>query len=443
MKNSIPYLLAIVIMASLCLTMGCQGKAVYAEPEYQRQQAGFINENIHSGITTPQLKRLVDGNSRFAIDLYRQLLTDEDLLAQKDGNIICSPLSASIALAMAYAGSEGKTRREMEDVLNFDLGGETTHAGFNSLSNVLNGAGDAGSFQLHSANSLWLQYGLELGDDFSRITDTYYSGSLEFVDFQGEPQKTCDTINEWVEGKTNDRIKDLMVPEMITPMTVLAIVNAVFFKAGWMSPFDEDETDYKLFTVLDDEHPYRDVSMMEQEGELPYMEGENFQALRLEYEGSLASMIIILPELEDFLEFEQSMDMALLNEIMTSFETQHLKVYLPSFEFEIELPLSQTLKDMGMPSAFMGGFESIFKTGFGGPVFIETVKQKAFIALDEEGTEAAAATVVTLGLGGGPPPEVDPPLVFKADHPFIFMIVEHSTNTILFMGRITDPSRLY
>jgi len=375
------------------------------------------------------LQTVVKGNSEFGFDLYQEL-------KEVEGNLFFSPYSISTALAMTYAGARGQTEKEMAQVLHFSLKQELLHSSFSKLQSELNAIQDKGQIKLSIANSLWAQKSFKFLDSFINLNKKYYSAGLNFVDFITKREAARKQINDWVEKKTNDKIKELIKPPMLDSLTRLVLCNAIYFKGNWLSQFDTTRTVDADFHVSLDKTIK--VPMMNQKSDFRYKDFDNFCALELPYEGNDLSMIMFLPkEIDGLADFEKDLtnDTAKIwiDELVGSHESEVL-VSIPKFKTTCEFELSETLYDMGMPSAF-----SLPPADFSGmtgtkDLFISKVIHKAYVDVNEEGTEAAAATAVVMMKS-----VAVMPLEFKADHPFVFLIRENHTGSILFIGRIVDP----
>ena len=382
----------------------------------------------------PDLERLVEGNTTFAFDLYRELVADDE-------NLFFSPYSISSALAMAYAGARGETDSQMADVLHFSLGQEWTHPTFHDLDRSLMSQErfadnpDSDPFRLNLANSLWGQSGYPLLSDYLSLLENYYGSELYEADFVADPEVARKTINAWVSDETEAKIPELIKQGMIGRATWLVLANAVYFNAAWQMPFDEDFTEDAPFTTTSGFEVA--VPFMHDESHYRYTAGPCYQAVELAYANSSMAMTIVLPASGAFDAVEAGLDAYGLSEISQSMDRELVSLALPKFSFRSAFLLGETLSGMGMPLAF--GDDADF-SGIDGTdaFFIGNVIHEAFIAVDERGTEAAAATAVIMA--GGAPMEPPVPFEFTADRPFLFLIRDTETGTILFMGRVMDPS---
>jgi len=425
-----------VIMVFTALAVISTALAACARPAYNPAEASVLKSD-KPRITSPassegELDALVSDNGALAFDLYRQLRTE-------DGNIFYSPYSISQALAMTYAGARGDTEAEMADTLHFGLRQEDLHAAFNFLDMELAARGegaqgkDEGGFRLNIVNAIWGQKDYEFLAAFLDTLAQNYGAGLRLLDFINQPEESRIIINEWVREQTEGRIEDLIGKGMIDPMTRLVLTNAIYFNAAWASPFDEDATTEGSFHLIDGDEVA--VPMMSQTNAFGYTEGDGYQAVELAYDGNELSMVILLPDSGEFGAFEGGLDFEKISEAVDSIRYQEVALTMPKFDIESSFDLKETLSAMGMPVAFTA--EADF-SGMNGKrnLYISDVVHKAFVSLDEAGTEAAAATAVIVGLTSMPME----PVTVDVDRPFIFMIRDIETGAILFVGRIMDPS---
>ncbi len=376
----------------------------------------------------------MDGNATFALDLYRQL-------AGSDENLFFSPYSISLALAMTYAGAVRETESQMAETLRFELAQDRLHPAFNSLDLSLASQSKEGveaGFQLNIANSVWGQEGHGFLPDFLDTLALNYGGKVRDVDFRGSPEDARLRINGWVAEETAGRIEDLIPRGAIDRFTRLALANAVYFKAEWRSPFDERATSPAPFYALDGSE--NRVETMRQTEYFGYARGGGYQAVDLPYKGGAMSMTILLPDEDRFGEFESSLDADRLAEILEGLESTRVRLAMPRFELEASLALAETLEAMGMPNAFddkraefqgMDGRSCL--AGDDECLYISSVAHKAFVSVDEAGTEAAAATAVIIGITKAEPEE---PISLTIDRPFIYLVRDMETGTVLFLGRV-------
>jgi serpin B len=374
-----------------------------------------------------QMAEVVQGNNQFAFDLYARL-------RDQPGNIFLSPYSISTALAMTYSGARGETAEQMARTMHFDVPADRLHATFAALVRQINGQGEARPYKLSVANALWGQEGDEFLPDFLRLLADHYGAGLRRVDFRSTEQARR-IINDWVEEQTGNKIKDLLQPPYPTPDTSLVLTNAIYFKGDWVSPFPKGATKDETFTVTEDKRI--PVPMMHRTGRLNCLDGGGFQALELPYAGEALSMVVLLPkETGGLAEFERSLTAKSLSGWLAKLRPHRVDVALPRFEVEKGFELQDMLSAMGMPAAF--GPQADF-SGMNGQrdLFISAVVHKAFVDVNEEGTEAAAATAVLMTRASAARPE--PIISFRADHPFVFLIRDKQSGSILFVGRVTNP----
>ena len=372
---------------------------------------------------------IVNGNSGFAFDLYKELKGE-------DGNLFFSPYSISTALAMTYAGARGNTATEMAEVLHFDLGQDSLHNAFGELGDQISAVEESGDVQLSIANALWLEEEYVFLDEYLSLVGANYSAAFETVDFKNSSEEARLQINGWVEDKTNDKIKDLLEPYMVDSLTRLVLTNAIYFKGDWLEGFKKSNTKDKVFWFSEEDSV--SVPLMYQQDSFEYMENDFLQVLELPYKGEDVSMVVLLPkEKEGLSRLEEMLSIENLNKWILGLEKRKIRVFLPKFKMESKFELKDKLSLMGMLDAF--GDKANF-SGMDGTelLYISKVIHKAFVDVDEKGTEAVAATAVVMTKSMAMISEPPQP-VFLADHPFMFLIREKSTESILFLGRVVNP----
>ena len=390
--------------------------------------------------TNMDLEGLIDGNSAFSFDLF-------EALRGRGGNLFYSPHSISLALAMTYAGAGGQTERQMADTLRFSLSQDRIHAAFNALDQELasrgEGARDEGGegFRLNIVNAVWGQQGHPFREAFLDVLAESYGAGVRPTDFIAAPEESRIAINDWVAENTEDRIRDLIPQGIINPLTRMVLTNAIYFNASWLFPFSETNTRSHHFYLLDGRRI--DVPMMRTSEDFGYAAGDGYQAVELPYVGDDLSMTVIVPDRGRFREFEDSLDAGLVERIIADLGFRRVTLNLPKFEFESQFLLGETLESMGMPDAFdsassdfsgMDGRSCL--AGDSGCLYIREVVHKAFVSVDESGTEAAAATAVIMQAESAPPN----PVSVTVDRPFIFLIRDRETWAILFVGRVETIS---
>ena len=379
----------------------------------------------------------VAGNSEFAFDLYAKLKEDPKV-EEAGGNLFFSPYSISTALAMTWAGARGQTEKEMAKVLHFSLAQAKLHPAFAALEKQLNADEEERGYELSIANALWGQKGYGFLKDFMRLTKKNYGAGFKEVDFAnpGQREEARKRINKWVEKKTKKKIKDLIQPGIFNNLTRLVLTNAIYFKGDWAIEFDKDKTIDATFTISADK--LVTVPMMHHEDRFKYAETPDLQILELPYKKQELSMIIFLPaKIDGLAELEKSLTFKNINEWLGKLRKRKVIVLLPRFKMTTgPLELKDILKSMGMKDAFSLPPIADF-SGMTGKkdLFISNVLHKAFVAVDEKGTEAAAATAVVMMKGG-----IDYQPVFRADHPFVFLIKDNRSGSILFVGRVVNPA---
>ncbi|MCH8064503.1 MAG: serpin family protein [Chloroflexi bacterium] len=422
-------LLAGVALLSLALA-ACGGSAPsLGDIAEARSDAERIAEpNVPAG----DLDALVGGNTDFAFALYQVLRADAS-------NLVYSPHSISVALAMTYAGARGETEREMAQVLSFLLAQERLHPAFNALDLALNappaiGIGGGDPLELSIANSLWGQQGFEFLAPFLDTLAQHYGAGMRLVDYRSDPEAARQLINAWVAEQTNDRIPELFQPGIIDDLTRLVLTNAVFFKASWLFPFDPADTAPGDFHLLDGGTVQ--AEMMRLNERTNYGEAGGAQTVRLPYSGLNYSAYVIMPDEGEFAAFEERLDADALDAIIGGLGDAQVTLTMPKFEFDSSFGLKETLKALGMTSAFDPGFADFSgMSDVADDLYIQDLVHKAFIAVDEEGTEAAAATGVVGGDLSSPPPAV-----MNVDRAFLFVVRHERTGAILFVARVLDPT---
>jgi serpin B len=373
---------------------------------------------------------LTSGNRAFAFDLYQTLRTE-------DGNLFFSPYSISAALAMTYAGARGSTESQMAETLHYTLPQQQLHPAFNALDqSLVSQAVEADeTFKLEIANSLWGQEGFPFKQEYADILAKNYGAGIRPVDYSDEARReeARKAINDWVSDETQGKIEELIAQGVLNELTRLVLANAIYFKGEWELPF-LDGTKDAPFTLLDGTQVQ--VPTMSRRGNTLYAEGQDYQAVSLSYKGGRAAMLILLPGEGQFEPFEGSLDAQQVDAILEQMQAQDVMLYLPKFDFASEYTLSDTLAAMGMPDAFdpeAADLTAMYDASLAdAKLFISEVIHKAFVAVDEIGTEAAAATGVVVGV-------TSMPREMRVDRPFIFLIYDRETSTILFVGRMLDP----
>jgi serpin B len=383
-----------------------------------------------SSIQCAQAPSPVDGNTAFALDLYGRLKNGP-------GNLFFSPYSIASCLAMVYAGARGDTEREMAQVLRFDKDQQQLHSSFGELQRQLNEVEKQQAIQLSIANGLWAQAGHSFLPAFLEVAKGEYEANLSQVDFKTGAEAARGEINRWVAQKTKDKIRTILPPGSVTGFTRLVLANAIYFKGAWARPFDQAETSLRPFHLS--RANQAGALLMHHFDTVRYMENSDFQAVELPYRGHELSMMVILPRQVDGCgQLEGRLTPALLSGSVAQMKQQRVEIFLPRFKLESGFDLKNTLAKMGMPGAF-GPKADL--SGMDGTrlLYISGVFHKAWGEVNEEGTEAAAATAATVATSAVMRP-VAPPPVFRADHPFIFLIRDTRSGSLLFLGRLADPN---
>jgi serpin B len=426
MKNPLLFKMYIAFLAFSLLLNACgpSPSAFIAKSDLQR---------VTSPDTPPDdIQTLVENNNTFAFDLYQSLQTQNE-------NLIYSPYSISLALAMTYAGARGETESQMAQTLHF-LRQEQLHPAFNSLDLQLAERGKAQSedetpLQLNIANAVWAEQTYPFLQGFLDTIALNYGAGIRLADFINQYEAVRKEINDWVSNQTEGKIKDLIPEGVLNTDTRMALVNAIYFKADWLSPFDAESTQDAPFHLLNGSEV--SVPTMNKDAFIPYAKGDGWQAIELAYEGETAAMDILVPDEGRFEEIESGLDYEAASAILSSLQPTSVTLALPKFTFESEFGMDDQLKALGMTDAFDPDRADFSGMTDRKDLFISAVLHKAFIAVDEKGTEAAAATAVIVGVTSAPVFDV----TLIIDRPFIFLIRDIPTGQILFVGRVLNPAQ--
>lgn len=365
---------------------------------------------------------LVAGNTSFALDLYHALMDTEK-------NLLFSPYSLSVALAMTYAGARGETERQMAEVLHLPAQ-DQIHAAFNALDQALAAKGERQDVALHFANALWPQKGAPFLNSFLDLLAENYGAGLRPLDF-ARPEAARQQINQWASDQTEERIQDLLPMGALNGPTALVLTNAVYFQAAWLNAFPQEATYKGGFKPLDGQQV--GVPMMSQFATLFYTQRPGVQAVELPYAGNELSMVLLVPDAGTFEQYAQGLAAEELAAFLGTLQPVAMRLDMPKFSYDAGLELETPLAELGMANAF--GLEADF-SGMDGSreLFIEDVYHKAFIAVDEAGTEAAAASAVVVSRKG-----IGRSHELIVDRPFIYLIRDVETGTILFLGHVINP----
>jgi serpin B len=388
------------------------------------------------GVGDPDVDRLVQGLNTLGVDLYK--ITSQS----GEENLIFSPYSIALAFSMAYGGAMGQTEAQMMKTLGY-LPQTEQHPTFNALDQYLAALGESPegqsqanddqgeAFQLDVANAVWGQAGFPFKDAYLQTLAEYYGAGLREVDFAQNPEAARERINQWVAEQTKDKIKDLAPQGSINASTRLVLANAIYFKAAWLYPFMESVTRQEDFTLLD--RSQVEADMMHGGGRFPYSQGDGYQALQIPYTGDKVDLLVVLPDEGLFGAIEDQLSVEFLERVRDEMETHDVSLAMPRFDFDSEIDLVRAFQAMGMTDPFSGeaDFSGMVE---GGGLSISAAQHKGTIKVDEIGTEASAATMIAVGVSAIQRAEV------TLDRPFIFAIVERETGSILFLGRVVNPT---
>jgi len=414
------------LIAAAVLLAGCTGTSQNTPPE-----------NIEVSITPANIgygSSVTEANNQFGYDLYTTISNGSP------GNVFFSPFSISSAFALTYEGAKGKTADEIRTVFHFPQNVSTLREDFFAIDAGLNNGNDA-NYTLRTANALWAEKTFAFLPSYTDAAVRYYDANTTNLDFITQPEASRQTINAWVGDKTAGKIPELIPAGAIDPATRLVITNAVYFNGTWALPFDANQTSSADFHVTSEKTVQ--VKMMQKTGEdarYNYAETGNLQVLELPYAhgpGHELSMIILLPKNADITAAEAALDPKNLTAIENSTTVQQVQVYIPKFKVETQYMLPTTLASMGMPTAFTGTADFSNMDGRN-DLYISDVIHKAYVDVNERGTEAAAATAVVMRMNAVYNPNPVP--TFRADHPFVFLIEDKDSGTVLFIGKVTDPT---
>jgi serpin B len=424
-----------VLAVTVLLLAGCVGPG---QPGQETPTPGQTSQQtpvqMPAGPPSPASESIADANNHFALDIYSRLAQDTD------GNIFFSPYSISSAMAITFEGARGETAEEILSVFHFPQNRTLMREGFSGTIAAINNRSSA--YTLRTANALWAEKTFPFLPEYTSTAEQTYRARTTNLDFVTMPEQSRAIVNQWVEEQTDDKIKDLLPAGSINPLTRLIITNAIYFKGTWAKQFDENKTTEEDFRTGNGTTVR--VKMMQrtdQDAIYPYNETETLQLLAMPYEsgnGTRLSMLVLLPRNGDLDHVAGSLDATSLSGLRQNLTPQRVIVYFPKFTMETKYSLAPVLSDLGMPTAFTGTADF---SGMDGrrDLYIDDVIHQAFIDVNEEGTEAAAATAVIMGAMAVPVKEKPIP-VFRADHSFLFLIQDDETGNILFMGRVDTPA---
>jgi serpin B len=427
----------VLLLFSACENIPQTNAGGPIESEYA---ASNLERETNPSVEQNQIDDLVKGNTDFALTFYDQIRGDHD-------NIIFSPISLSLALSMTLTGAETSTESEMMDALQFPLKESEVHPAFNALLLAIEESegsipeeAEGNGFQLNIANSIWGQAGFDFKAEFLDILALQYGAGVYHVDFSAAPEEARNAINGWIADETEEKITDLIPPSGISPMTRMVLANAIYFNASWKDPFNKSNTEKAPFYFLDGTEAT--VDMMKLFGQsLAYGQGDGYQVVSLPYLSTDFSMLLLVPDAGEFSSVEDRLmggidDGLRLESLLEEMRYEQVTLHMPKFDFETMISANDPLGALGMSEAF-----DPEKADFSGmteaeKLFISSVLHKATITVDEEGTEAAAATVVIMTATSAEPSE---PINLVIDRPFIFAIHHRPTGSILFLGRVLQP----
>lgn len=383
-----------------------------------------------TGWTVEGVIELADANNQFAFDLYEKLNEAES------GNIFFSPYSITSSGAMVYEGARGQTADEMRKVFGYPADDTMRRSASAHIYNTINTPKKA--YRLHTANALWSEQTYDFLPEYIDLAKDYFGATVKNMDFIGDPDGSEAEINDWVEQQTNGRIKDILSPGSIEPLTRLIVTNAIYFKGDWKHQFDKDETKKDDFRTATEQTVQVDMMHFSDDDiDFNYTETDSLQMLELPYKGDDLSMILLLPKEDNgvtLADIESELSASMFSVLRNDMMSENVRIWMPKFEFDTKYDLEQTLIEMGMPTAFTSPGADFSGMDGTRELFIGKVVHQAFVKVDEEGTEAAAATA--WGVVGAAIPKYKE---FRADHPFIFIIQQCDTGNILFLGRVVDP----
>jgi serpin B len=425
------YTHSVFVILMVLLLSGCQ---------FALSDTGAVARSDLVRDTAPEVSRadaqtLVDGNNAFAFDFYHQVQGNS-------GNLVYSPYSISLAAAMLYGGAGGETASQIASTLHFNLPPDQFHPVLNALSLDLaqrpaqsKKVDRNNPLQLYIANAIWGQRDYPFEKAYLDLLAVNYGTGVRLLDFAAAPDSARQQINDWVGRETKDKIKDILPPGSVDPATRLVLASAIYFKAAWQDAFVKKLTHDAPFTFLDGSQVQ--VPTMQTDGAIPVRvgSGDGYQALALPYKGDLAEMVIILPDQGRFESVESTLDAAKVATMLDDLKPGDLTLYMPKFEFTADFELAQVLSVMGMPSVFDRSKADLSGISKAERLYAQQALHKAYVLVNEEGTEAAAASIFSIMPASLPPPLQE----LRIDRPFIFVIRDVPTGAILFVGRVLNP----
>lgn len=415
-----------LLALSSCSSINSGKSAQIISYKADRDNNLFTDEN--SVATRKGVTQVVDANNQFAISMYQQLNKDS---AQTNENIFFSPYSLSSAMAMLYAAAEGETKAQIQETFSYpssDILNPNNAVLYEEFNTPYT------DYKLAVVNNIWVQKGLTPNQTYTDTIQHYYDGQMTALDFETNPNGSRQTINTKVAQQTEQMILELLPASSIQSATAMVLTNAVYFKGDWKTPFTAQSTSLQPF--YNNIGKFSEVKMMHQKSYFEYIEDKQVQVVQLPYKGNDLSMLVVLPKSRDKAAIQQlvkNLSTAQVSEWTAKLEKKELSLYLPKFKLKERYQMKTLLANMGMPRAFENRAEfNLFEEPL--PIKIDEIYHQAVVAVDEKGTEAAAATAI-VGMYAG----MSYPMEFKADHPFMFIIKHNQTDAILFLGQVNKP----
>ncbi len=431
------YLFIAVAATALLLATGClkqvqagrpsdKEKAASKEHGQEKTKSKGVAMADDKGSTAEALKEVAGGINQFGLRLYREVKAEP-------GNLFFSPYSLATAISMVYEGAAGSTADEIQSVIKFPASGTQRQPAVAALHNSLNP--QKAPYQLAVANGIWSQQDFALLPEYVAVLKDRYASEAATMDFQNHAEDSREMINKWVAQRTNDRIKDLFQEGVIRPDTRLVLANAIFFKGRWARQFDPERTFDQSFRRPAGAVNARFMIPAGEDKDYRYFEDEMLKALELPYEGDRLAMLMLLPKADDLAALDAALGAELISRVDAGLASKNVIVQIPRFTFKSKFELNETLAALGMPTAFSDDADFSGMTG-GKDLKIGAAVHQAFVEVNEEGTEAAAASGIVMRPTGA----AMNPITFIADHPFLFLIRDKASGAILFMGRVEDPT---
>jgi serpin B len=424
---------SLAVLAALAFFTACGSSAgTQKDAEPPGERVGSSEQRVTTPAPSEDLASAVQGSTELALDLYRVLAASEG------GNLFFSPQSISFALSTTYAGAAGDTATAFRDTLNVTLPEAQYHRAMNDLDRQLGsrGAGAAGAdgqpFRLRLVNQFFAQSGFSFEAPFLDILAEEYGADVRLLDFMAAPEPARLDINAWVAEATEDRILDLLGPGTIGTETRAVLVNAIYFSAAWASAFEPSATENGPFTLLDGS-TVSVPTMHDDDVAARTAQVGGVDVVELPYDGGELSMVLLLPPVAEFSSFEEQLTASLVQDLLAALQDEHLSLALPRFQVRTSASLSAPLTQLGLGVAFTDAAD-FSRMSAVCPLVIEDVVHQAYVNVNEAGTEAAAATGVITGPTSAPENRS-----VAIDRPFLFLIRDHATGAIVFLGRVVSP----